>query len=774
MKMHKHAIYLIFLLCFPTFSFSQEVKIFGYVRDSLTGETLVGANVYNPNNGCTTNSYGFFSLEIPKNKATIVEISFVGYKKKQINVLATQNTELKIALAINDTLRTVEVIERKSTEIRHGVITLPVETLKSIPTLGGEPDILKALSFLPGIATGTEGTSGLYVRGGSPDQNLLLLDDAIVYNTSHLFGFMSILNPNAIKSVNVYKGGFPARYGGRLSSVIDVTMKEGNNKEHKMEGSIGYITSNLVAEGPIQKEKSSYMISGRAAYLGLFTLPNRWAYIKNGSTSYFNIAMYDINAKVNFQLPRQQKLFLSCYLGHDYFDHWEREFGSDNRFSLEWGNKTASLRYINVLSPNLFANATLNYNQFAYQTLIHDVNPITQKLNFDLYKSATVEDVSAKLNFEWYKEKHNIKFGLDIGQHFFKPNQLIFTSTADSTTTTKTNTEGGSKPQTLSLFAEDDWTINSFLSVNLGLRMLNYFTPTKNYNTIEPRAIFSFRLNPKNNIDVSFTKMGQFVHLLSASTGALGNDIWVPSTEGVPLETAQQVALSYSHKWLGAGWDFQFETYYKTSEGLIDYRQGANLFFFDKNWEQIIEKNGKGKAYGFEWFLKKEGQKSSGWLSYTLSWSDRQFQNINGGSWYPQRYDRRHNLNLVYEQKLSKKWTLNADFVFQTGSVVTVPTAVFKNQDGFPTTLYTLRNNARLPNYHRLDLAFSRKYTTKRGREAKWSFSMYNVYGQRNPFALNYTLGINNLPNGGKSYFSKTSLDSPFRFIPGLNWSIKF
>ena len=757
--------------------FSQNIKIFGYVKDTLTGETLVGASVYASQNakGCTTNSYGFYSLELPKNQATTLEISFVGYKNQRFLMDAARDMNLNFSLILNDTLATFEVVERKTTEIKHGFVSFPVETLKNMPSLAGEPDILKALSFLPGITTGVEGTSGLYVRGGSPDQNLILLDDATVYNTSHLFGFMSILNPNAIKSVNVYKGGFPARFGGRLSSVIDVTMKEGNDKKHQFEGSIGLINANIIAEGPIQKGKSSYMISGRSAYLTLLNALNRSSYLNGLSKEYANVEIYDFNAKVNFQLPKQQKLFLSCYLGNDYFYNWSKSNleGQDKRSTLSWGNKTATIRYTNILAPNLFANATVNYNRFSYEANQNSVVDESRELVYDFNKKASVEDFSAKLNFEFYKAKHAFKLGFEAGNHTFQPNRVDYkrgTGSINQVDLSNFTTE--LKPQTVAIFAEDAIDITPNLSVNVGVRWLNYFLKSKNFQSIEPRALMSYRLNSDSHVDVSFTQMGQYVHLLTSSSGGgFGNDIWVPSTEGVPLEKAQQIALSYGQKWREKGWDFQLETYYKKSENLIDYRQGANLFLFDKNWEQIIEKNGKGRAYGFEFFLKKESRNWNGWLSYTISWSERQFENINGGDWFAQRYDRRHNLNLVYEQKLSKKWTFNADFVFNTGAVFTFPVAVVKNETGAFTALYEKKNNGRLPDYHRMDVAFSRRYLTRRGNEAKWTFSMYNVYGRNNPSIVNYSLGSLDVGEGYKVLLRPQTF---FRFVPGISWSIKF
>jgi CarboxypepD_reg-like domain/TonB-dependent Receptor Plug Domain len=755
---------------------AQKINIHGYVKDATTNETLIGANIYTTDKkqGCATNNYGYYSFDIPFSNLQEIEISFIGYATKTIPIFSKKDTTVDIYLSVNNTLSAVEITEKKSIDIKHGVLTLPVETLKSVPVLGGEPDILKALSFLPGIATGAEGSAGLYVRGGTPDQNLILIDDAVAYNTSHLFGFMSIINPNAVKSINTYKGGFPARYGGRLSSVIDITMREGNNKRKHTEGGIGLVTSNILKEGPIKENKSSYIVSARAAYFSLLTLLTRLSYAKGGRR-YINFLMYDLNAKVNFDLSKKEKLFISAYASNDYFDNWNKETGEDSRSHLQWGNRTATVRYTNILKPNLFFSSTLTYNDFAYKTDIDNVSQVIDATSFKLTKTADVKDILAKASFDWAIGNQSIKFGTTLGQHFFEPNNLNFYSKIDTTEITLTTPKNVIKPQSAALFIEDDIRLSSQFSLNIGARWFNYFVQSTYQQSIEPRLLVSYQPNKYNKVDASLTRMGQNVHLLSASTGAFGNDIWVTATKNVPLANSNQVALSYTRLFDDNKWYFQFETYYKQAQKLIDYRQGTNIFQFDTNWEDAVEKNGIGRDYGFEFFLKKEGEKTSGWISYTLAWSERQFANINGGDWFPQRYDRRHNLNIVFEQKLGEKWTFNSDFVFQTGSRITLPTAVVKDDKGLPVAIYTDKNNATMPNYHRLDVAITKAYVTKkRGRDAKFSFSVYNLYGRKNPFAVNYTIGIRQLPNDGKGYFNIIRTQSVFRFIPGLNWSVKF
>lgn len=771
----KHFSLTFISLLFVSYLFSQNIKIFGYVKDSVSGETLIGANVFLPKDkkGSVTNNFGYFSMEAQAGSSIKIEISYVGYTTHHIDTYSLQDTSFNIFLSPT-TLKEIEIKENKNNIVRHGEITIPIEKLKAIPSLAGEPDIIKALTLLPGIAAGVEGTTGLYIRGGTPDQNLILLDGATVYNAAHLFGFLSVFNPAAIKSISVFKGGFPARYGGRLSSVLDITMKEGNNKKKNTELSIGTLTSSFLKEGPIQKERSSYMVSARASYSSILTLPSVLVYAHQ--TNFFDFLMYDFNAKANFELSSHEKLFLSGYFGNDFYETGDKTGGTDARASLGWSNQTASLRYTNIIHPNLFANVLVNYNRYNYyQTSTYQDDSVTYK-RLEFNKTSSLQDWATKISFDYNTGKHAIKFGTEIGLHQFQPDKL-HEIIRQLDVTTHDNPDTMYHAQSASLFIEDNIALSQKLNVNFGLRWSNYFINQRHYNLLEPRLTASYTINENNIIEASATRMGQYIHLLTASTtSSAPNDIWVPATERVPLETAWQTAVSYTRKFTDSDWSIQIETFYKRMEGLIDYKGGQNIFSFDKNWQDLIEKNGIGKAYGAEFFIKKEGIKQSGWISYTLAWSERKFDNINNGNWYPQHYDRRHNFNIVYENKFSRKWTFNANFVFQTGYAISLPDVIYYNDNGLRTAFYSSKNNARAPIYNRLDISFTKAYKNKKGRDAKWVFSLYNVYGYPNPFAVTYSIGgyLNDNAGSQIGYRGRIETITPFKFIPGINWSVKF
>ncbi len=784
----KNLFLTIFCVLLVSKTLSQNVKLYGYVKDSVSGETLIGSNIYlsETQKGSSTNNFGFFSIELPKNNSIKLEISYVGYSTQTLEINLSENKAINITLSPT-VLNQVEIKDARNSVIRHGEITIPIEKLKAIPSLAGEADIIKALSFLPGIATGIEGTSGLFVRGGTPDQNLILLDGATVYNASHLFGFLSVFNPAAIKTMSVYKGGFPARYGGRLSSILDITMKEGNNQKKNTEFNLGTLTSSFLNEGPIQKNKSSYMVSARASYSSILTLPSLLLY--GSQTNALDFLMYDVNAKVNFELSSHEKLFISGYFGNDFFDYSNKVFGTDYKTNLGWANQTASIRYSNIIKPNFFANVLVNFNRYNYHQNNTEKDDSSNFTRLEFTKSSIVQDWATKISFDYNEGKHSIKFGTEISLHNFQPDKLHEIIQTPNITI-RDNPDSLIRSVSASLFVEDNFSLSSKWNLNYGVRFSNYFVSGQYYNQFEPRIITSYLINEKNTVEASFSRMSQYIHLLSASTSSgVSNDVWVPATQQVPLETAWQIAASYTRKFTDSEWSIQLEAFYKRMNGLIDFKGGQNIYSLDANWQSLIEKNGKGRAYGSELFIKKEGVKHTGWLSYTLAWSERQFENINNGNWYPQHYDRRHNFNIVYANKLSEKWTLNANFVFQTGYAISVPDIIYYDVSGSLREFYSSKNNARAPNYQRLDVSFTKAYKNKKKHDCKWIFTLYNVYGYSNPFALYYDSGSLfdgtfdkvTFPNGTTYTFLKQvgysgtiKTVTAFKFIPGFNWSIKF
>jgi TonB dependent receptor/CarboxypepD_reg-like domain/TonB-dependent Receptor Plug Domain len=769
--------------CFLINGNAQNVRIFGKIKDKATGETLIGANIVNvaTKDGTTSNEYGFYSLSVPRNGVD-VEISYVGYQKMSLSLSVSRDTNMDIQLSQSIDLQTVEVTEKKNDRIEHGVVNLPIERLRSIPMLGGEADVLKALALTPGVATGTEGSNALYVRGGTPDQNLILLDGATVYNTSHLFGFMSTFNPYALKNLTLYKGGFPARFGGRLSSVIDVTMREGNTQEKSGDFTMGIINSGLNLEGPIKKGQSSYMVSGRTAYLGLISLPFKWLYNKKQRNSYNDVFIYDLNGKVNFKLDSKSQLYLSAYSSSDIFTNAARERNGNASYStnFNWGNQTATVRYARTLSPKVFMNAMLNYNNFNYRVL--NTGEGDNNLgNYRVENLSSVRDFSNKFNIDWSANAHNqVRVGWEITGSKFRPN--FISSQAKNGDTLNINTNVTQNASSYAVYAEDNIKINNFLSTNIGVRGVQYQYQSKVYHSFEPRLSLQARITEGSTIEASYTRMKQFIHLLTTSGSYVSNDIWVPATNLTPPQSAEQVSLSFSKNWKKAKTELQLETFYKRMDNQIDYRSGTDFFFTNNGtWENVIERNGLGRAYGFELFLRKEAPKWSAWISYTLAWSERKFDNINKGAWYPQRYDRRHNLAIVGEYKMNDSWTVSANFVLSTGHAVTMPDASYKGffdiyyDNGVGEPQYLKRNNQRMPLYNRLDVSFKKSFTTRNDREAAWIFSVYNLYGYPNAFSQEYQAlpGPDPVNNNITYLKGESSKNTLLRFIPGISYNLK-
>jgi TonB-dependent Receptor Plug Domain/CarboxypepD_reg-like domain len=773
--MKKHFFFLSFV--FFTFStIAQDFKISGYVQDESTGEALIGANFSVDGKFIIqSNQYGYFSLKL-KQKSFNLSVTYLGYTDFSKKIFIENDTTLNIKINSYTALDSFTVIAQRSSVVNHGVIAIPIEKIKNLPSLAGEPDLLKALTFLPGVTAGQEGQNTINVRGGSPDQNLILLDGATVYNTSHLLGFISAINPNAIKSMNLIKGGFPARYGGRLSSIIDLTMKEGNNQKRATEANIGLISSSFATEGPIKKEKSSYIFSARTAYLALLTAPSYFFYQSGKTNRYSNYFMYDINAKMNFELDKKSKLFVSYYNSSDNWRVKEKiTKDNENLLALQWGNRTASLRYTRILKPNLFGSILLNFNEFRYQTN-NESNEIVageaKKTAFE--NSSLVRDYCSKINFDWYpNENHTVRFGTEVNAHLFAPN-FVTAETASATTNTAITTLNiREKPSALNFYVDEDWKINRYLKANIGARFANYFTGQKNYPAFEPRLALQFSTAQNSSFQLSFSKMQQPIHLLSNSSADVSNDIWIPSTANILPQQALQAALGYNQIFDKSGYQLQIEMYYKTMNHQIDFRQGTSFFQSDKRkWEDVIEKNGIGKAYGFELFLAKEEEKYSWWLSYTWSKSERKFENINKNEWYPFRYDRRHNFSFIYDKKLSKKWHFNSNFIFSTGYAVTLPNVSHFDLDGeYVSPVYTKKNNQRMPFYNRMDIGFSRTKTTKRNNIGKLTLSMYNLYGYPNALYLDSFIAGNYMSDSIQSVTKSVSL---FRFIPSISYGLNF
>ena len=784
-------ILLISLLTLSKYAAGQQVTINGFVYDHSTGEALIGALLFESNEhiGIMTNQYGYFSIKTPKVKLSL-KVSYLGYQSQQISFITEKDTMFNVRLLpSNNTLEEVSVkgiTEGNQLLKPIGAINIPIERLKIVPTLMGESDIMKALAMTPGVSVANEGTTGLLVRGGTPDQNLIILDEATIYNVSHLFGIVSVFNPDALKNVELYKSGFPARYGGRLSSILDINMKEGNNKKQASEGGIGLLNSRFLTEGPLfqkTKNQSSYIISARASYLSLMLLPTKLAFEAGKSDSYFNYLMYNFNAKINHQFKDGSKIFVSVYNGYDFWSAWSKSTSLDaSRFGLTWGNTTATARYHRSLSPSLFLKSILTYSKFRYKIESSDYHVENNKrtLNSIYTNQSTVEDITIKASLEYAPTLfHSLLGGIDITQHTYLPTAVNSNLEINADTLKRFNTP--LKATEIAFYFEDNIKINKWARLNIGLRHNLFNVQQQTFSAFEPRVSMNILLSNTLAIKLGYSRMNQFIHLLSGNNLGLPNDIWVPATRLVPPSNSNQWAMGISKNF--NKWELSLEGYYKDMSHLIEYRDGTSFFGgYTQYWENRVIKNGVGQSYGLEFFLNKTKGKFTGWLAYTLAWNYRKFEEINDGNWFRASFDRRHSLSITGSYSIKNHLGMAANFQYLSGQVATVPVAIQPNKDAYYpnfTLIYHDRNNFQLPDYHRLDLSMYFKHITKRKREATWTIGIYNAYNQHNAFFTSIkwktielpTQKLNTPSSGLKTYLVQNSI---FPILPYFNYSIKF
>jgi hypothetical protein len=764
----------------------HKYTISGYVKDSVSGETLIGATVSinGKMSGVASNQYGFFSITLPQNNY-VISCSFIGYESREQRFALNQDKDYNFILSpkISTGKEVIITSVRKDANVKNaqmGRVTLSMDQVKSLPVIFGEVDILKTLQLLPGVQNAGEGNIGLYVRGGGPDQNLILLDDAIVYNTGHLFGFFSIFNSDAIKNTTLIKGGMPAQYGGRISSVLDVAMKEGNMNGLQMDGGIGLISSRLSIQGPIKKNKASFIISARRTYIDLLLkpfIPKTSNYY--GSGYYF----YDLNTKVNYQFSPKDRLYLSGYFGRDVFnfDNAQQSF----KANIPWGNATATLRWNHVFNRKIFSNTTLVYNdyKFAFEASQQD---------FQIQLSSGIHDLTAKTDFDYFlSPEHKIKFGGQFTYHTFSPN--ILSGRSDTTVFTPNNSNKKYANEA-AVYIQDDWQISEKLQVNGGLRLSGFsqigpYTlyrtdsagnkldstvykrgqPVKTYGGLEPRVTMRYSINEETSLKASVVHNYQYIHLVSNSGTTLPTDLWVPSTYIVKPQIGWQYSAGIFKNLKDNMYETSVELYYKTMQNQIEYAAGYTPSLQDPEQSFVF---GKGWSYGAEFYANKAKGRFTGWIGYTLSWTWRQFPQLNNGEKYPAKYDRRHDLNVVGAYELTKHWKLSAVFVFATGNATTLPTQ-FYIIDGVLTQEYSKINQYRLPPYHRLDIAatYTPTYKANKKIHGSWVFSIYNVYDHLNPYFI-YFNQTGSPYNGNLSVTARQV--SLFPIIPSVTWNFKF
>jgi hypothetical protein len=768
---------ILIVFAFFTTSHAQRHTISGYVRDGSNAESLIGANVYEKKllAGTTANNYGFYSLTLPSDTVTIV-YSYVGYAPKEVKFLLRRDTIINVEL-MGAALQEVVIIGERSDPIQERTqmssISVPIAQMKSMPAFLGEVDILKVLQLLPGVQSGMEGSSGMYVRGGGPDQNLILLDGVPVYNASHLFGFFSVFNADAINNVELIKGGFPARYGGRLSSVIDISMKEGNMKKFQGEGSIGLISSKLTLEGPIVKDRTSFIVSGRRTYIDLLARPLMKAESEDEIMGYF---FYDLNAKLNHKFSDKDRIYLSMYTGDDKFyakykydEHYNGNiYRSKEDGGITWGNITTALRWNHMLNQKLFSNTTLTYSRYRFNTKLEEkseniIDGIPENRFYSLKYLSGIQDYALKFDFDYLPNPKNyVRFGANAIHHTFNPGAFGYKETDQADTTM-----GAPKMNAIEfgLYAENDIIVTNRLKLNVGLHFSGFNVDGRFYNSLQPRVAGRYLFTPTFSGKFSYNQMQQFIHLLTNSGIGLPTDLWVPSTGTIQPQQAQQVAMGLA-KNLNSTYEISLEGYYKKMKNLIEYKEGANFFNLEKDWEGKVE-SGEGSSYGAELFLQKKHGSVTGWIGYTLAWSNRTFENINDGETYPYKYDRRHDLSVAMMKKLGRKVEFSTNWVYGTGNAITLPMASYS---GMYHDIYDYgsRNSFRMNSYHRLDLSFSFVKNTRWG-ERRWILGVYNAYNRKNPFYVDIKTKHNEA--GAYNQFVQYSL---FPIIPSISYSFKF
>jgi len=763
------------LSVFSITAFAQERRtISGTVRDGKNGELVIGATIKveeDPTINITANEYGFYSLSLPQGNYTIA-VAYGGYENYRQTVQLDQNVKLDLILS-QEKERTAQIDEviisavkkdKNLTSAQMGTETLSIKSIEKLPVLFGEKDVLKTIQLLPGIKSNGEGSSGFSVRGGATDQNLILLDEAPVYNASHLLGFFSTFNSDALKDASIIKGNSPAQYGGRLSSVMDVKMKDGNNKDYNVNGGIGLISSRLSVEGPIQKEKSSFIVSGRRTYADVFLKATDDF---KDSKLYF----YDLNLKANYQINENNRLYMSGYFGRDVL-------GLGNTFSTDWGNTTATLRWNSIINSKLFSNTSFIYSNYDYK-----VSLTSNDNTFGL--DSQIQDWNLKQDFSWFAgNKHSVRFGLQSIYHTITPSSASGTSVSSFPRNSRYSWENA-------LYINDDFKATEKLTVNYGLRLSMFsvlggdtfntydngvLTDSrflekgkfgKTYVNLEPRITANYRINEVSSIKGGYARNTQNLHLLSNSSSGNPTDQWIGSSYSVKPEIADQISAGYSRNFNNNNYEINAEVYYKTMQNQIDFKNGAEITFdaaADVEGELLF---GKGRAYGLEVIAKKKSGKLTGWISYTLSKTERKINGINDNNWYNARQDKTHDLSVVATYELNQKWSFSGLFVYSTGNAVTFPTGKY-DLLGQTIFQYSKRNADRMPAYHRMDLSATYEPNKNKRWKSSWSFGIYNVYGRENAYTIAFE---DNPDNPGTTRAMQTSL---FKFVPNITYNFKF
>lgn len=788
-RKNKQSIILLISCFMVSFLSAQETyTISGTIKEASTGEDLIGATVRiikEYSNGTISNSYGYYSMTLEEGDYKL-EYSYVGFESYTKTINLNKNIHFDIELQENSMeLNEVEVkgerLDRNITKNEMSITKISTKDIETIPVLFGEKDIIKVVQLTPGVKSAGEGNSGFYVRGGGADQNLILLDEAPVYNASHLMGFFSVFNSDIIKDATLYKGGIPAKYGGRASSVLDIKMNDGNSKKIGVSGGIGLISSKLMIEGPIVKDKGSFVISGRRTYADLFL-----KLAKNKELRDNKLYFYDLTAKANYRLSKKDRVFLSAYLGRD-------KLGMGKSFGFDWGNKTLTFRWNHIFGEKLFSNTSFIYSDYSYKIKMTEANQTFQL-------SSLIRDYNIKQDFSFYwNEKNTLEFGANMIYHKFLPGDFENNGQKTLTISNKHALESA-------IYLQNNYEPSKRLAINYGIRIshFNFVGPSTKYNFddngtlvskdttikkwksiqqyygIEPRLSIRYQLNDASSLKASYNRISQYMHLLSNSTSGQPNDAWIPSSNNVKPLIVDQYAIGYFRNFMGNMIEFSAEAYYKTFDNQIDYKDGANLFLNESVENQLVY--GKGYAYGLELLIKKTSGRLTGWVGYTYSRAFKKIPEINMGSAYPAKQDRVHDISIVMMYRLSERVRLAANWVYYTGNAVSFPSGKYEI-DGDVIPYYTERNAYRMPDYHRLDIGVTlegEKYKeaidpetgnsiqVKKRFTSSWNFSLYNAYGRKNAYTITFR------PNEFEPNKTEAVQTSLFQFVPSVSYNFKF
>lgn len=772
----------------------QRVTVNGYVKDATNGETLIGATVYirSLETGAITNEYGFYAITVPPGNYEL-QVSYVGYQTKSISVQLGSSSKIDIEILpeseqLEEIVISGEREQANAQNLEMSTNKLDIKTITKLPAFLGEADVLKSLLQLPGVSTVGEGASGFNVRGGNTGQNLVLLDEAPVYNTSHLFGFFSVFNPDAVKDTKLYKGAIPSRYGGRLASILDVRMKEGNSKKPEVTGGVGTVFSRIAVEAPIIKDKASFIVAARRSYIDVLAKPFTDVF-DNGAALNF----YDLTAKTNYNINRKNRVYLSGYFGRDRF-----LFAENQGFS--WGNSTASLRWNHLFSDRLFANMTGLFSRYDYRLQFGNDN-------LNLFKwNSSISNFILKPDFTWFINGNNeATFGGEFIYYTFEPANAVGITNGDAVDISldkKYNMEA-------SIFAGNSQKLSSVLYIDYGLRysQFYYLGPGKSYTyndtipgkrrtvrdfnsynrgetiqsygNLQPRVSFKWQFSPLSSLKGSYNRMVQYLHLISNTTASNPLDVWAPSTRNIKPELADQFTLGwFTDLNENKTWEFSIEGYYRRTSNQVDYIDGADLLINEYLEGDLL--SGSGRAYGSEFYIQKKGGKLTGWLSYTLGRTELKVNGINNFNWYPTRFDQTHNLKISTFYELSGRWSFSSSFVYTSGTPVTFPTSRLIVQNILiPYNITDARNNVRLPAYHRLDISFRLDgKAVRKGKERRnqdyWVFSIYNLYGRKNPFSVYFSQKDERTPLGLVPDSQATQLAIVGTLVPSISYNFKF